>query len=168
MGPIWFRVIFITLLVSDDAMWSDGCWDEDRLALLQLQPLLSLKGFNWTEEKCSDCCEWEWVECNITTRRLTQLSLGNGLLKYLEFFNASLFLPFEELKRLDLSGNGLVGCVENEAHLKWLSKLGSLETLDLSETKMKNNLLLHLGGLSSLTTLKLEGNHLEGRIHLQG
>ncbi|MBA0754071.1 hypothetical protein Gogos_021538, partial [Gossypium gossypioides] len=101
MGPIWFRVIFITLLVSNDAVWSDGCWDED------------------------------------------------------------------QLRSLDLSYNDLVGVVENEAHLKWLSKLGSLETLDLSETKMKNNLLLHLGGLSSLTTLKLEGNHLEGRIHLQ-
>ncbi|PPR97419.1 hypothetical protein GOBAR_AA23244 [Gossypium barbadense] len=208
MGPIWCSVEV------------DGCWDEERVALLQLQPLLSLKGFNWTEEKGSDCCECEWVECNITTRRLTQLSLNNGLLGYLGFFNASLFLPFEELRSLDLSYNGLVGCVENEgfgklsklrhlenldlsynelndstlsslskistlkslnlggnvlftgpnqtkAHLKWLSKLGSLETLDLSETKMKNSLLLHLGGLSSLTTLNLEGNNLEGRIHLQ-
>ncbi|KAG8481313.1 hypothetical protein CXB51_026172 [Gossypium anomalum] len=213
MGPIWFRIIFITLLVSNDAVWSDG----NRLALLQLQPLLSLKGFNWTKEKGSNCCKWEWVECNITTRRLTQLSLGNGLLKYLEFFNASLFLPFEELRNLDLSYNDLVGVVENEgfgklsklrhlenldlsynrlndstlsslsristlkslnlggnalfigsnhAHPKWLSQLGSLETLDLSYTEMKNN-LLHLGGLSSLTTLKLEGNNLEGRIHLQ-
>ncbi|MBA0749334.1 hypothetical protein Gogos_003279 [Gossypium gossypioides] len=101
MGPIWFRVILITVLVLEGAVWSDGCWDE------------------------------------------------------------------EQLRSLDLSNNDLVGCVENEAHLKWLSKLGSLETLDLSETKMKNNLLLHLGGLSSLTTLKLEGNNLEGRIHLQ-
>ncbi|MFQ6651739.1 hypothetical protein Gotur_023946, partial [Gossypium turneri] len=168
MGPIWFRVILITVLVLEAAVWSDGYWDEERVALLQLQPLLSLRGFNWTEEKGSDCCEWEWVECNITTKQVTQLSLNNGLLWYLEFFNASLFLPFEELRSLDLSYNDLVGVGENEAHLKWLSKLGSLETLDLSETKMKNNLLLHLGGLSSLTTLKLEGNHLEGRIHLQG
>ncbi|KAA3480139.1 LRR receptor-like serine/threonine-protein kinase GSO2 isoform X2 [Gossypium australe] len=167
MGPIWFRVIFITVLVFEGAVWSDGCWDEERVALLQLQPLLSLEGFNWTEEMGSDCCEWEWVECNITTRRVTQLSLNKGLLWYLEFFNASLFLPFEELRSLDLSYNDLVGVVENEAHLKWLSKLGSLETLDLSETKMKNNFLLHLGGLTSLTTLKLEGNNLEGRIHLQ-
>ncbi|TYH49598.1 hypothetical protein ES332_D10G147900v1 [Gossypium tomentosum] len=209
MGPIWFRVILITVLVG--AVWSDGCWDEERVALLQFQYVYS--------REVSDCCEWEGVECNITTRRLTQLSLGNGLFRYLEFFNASLFLPFEELRSLDLSYNDLVGVVENEgfgklsklrhlenldlsynrlndstlsslskvstlkslnlsgnvlftgphqtnAHLKWLSKLGNLETLDLSETKMKNN-LLHLGGLSSLTTLKLEGNHLEGRIHLQ-
>ncbi|MBA0749333.1 hypothetical protein Gogos_003278 [Gossypium gossypioides] len=36
--------------------------------------------------------------------------------------------------------------MENEALLEWLSKFGSLETLDLSETKMKNNFLggLHL------------------------
>ncbi|MFQ6645480.1 hypothetical protein Gotur_020234, partial [Gossypium turneri] len=160
MGPIWFRVILITVLVLEGAVWSDGCWDEERVALLQFQYVYS--------REVSDCCEWEGVECNITTRRLTQLSLGNGLLWYLEFINASLFLPFEELRSLDLSYNDLVGVVENEAHLKWLSKLGSLETLDLSETKMKNNFLLHLGGLSSLTTLKLEGNLLEGRIHLQG
>ncbi|MBA0779878.1 hypothetical protein Gotri_004064, partial [Gossypium trilobum] len=157
MGPIWFRVIFITLLVSKDAVWSDGCCDEDRLALLQLQPLLSLKGFNWTEEKGSDCCEWEWVECNITTRRLTQLSLGNGLLKYLEFFNASLFLPFEELKSLDLSGNGLVGCVENEGFGK-LSKLRHLENLDLSYNRLNDSALSSLSKTSTLKSLNLSGN----------
>ncbi|MBA0724921.1 hypothetical protein Golax_021562, partial [Gossypium laxum] len=130
-----------------------------------------------------------------------------------------MFLPFEELKSLDLSGNDLVGCVENEgfgklsklrhlenldlsynrlndstlsslskistlkslnigandlftesnqtiAPLKWLSKLGSLETLDLSITNAKNNLLLHLGGLSSLITLILQQNDLKETIHL--
>ncbi|KAG8481318.1 hypothetical protein CXB51_026171 [Gossypium anomalum] len=217
MGPIWFRVIFITVLVLEGAVWSDGCWDEERVVLLQLQYVLT--DIEYSRES-SDCYEWEWVECNIATRRVTQLSLGNPMLWYLEFFNASLFLPFEELRSLDLSYLDLIGCVENEgfgklselrhlenldlsnnrlndstvsslskistlkslnlkandlftrsnqtnAYLKWLSKLGSLETLDLSETKMKNNLLLHLGGLSSLTTLKLEGNNLEGRIHLQ-
>jgi len=28
--------------------------------------------------------------------------------------NASLFLPFKELRSLDLGYNGLVGCMENE------------------------------------------------------
>ncbi|GMI92990.1 receptor like protein 13 [Hibiscus trionum] len=219
MGPIWLRVVFVTVLVLDGAEWSDGCWDEERTAILQLRPFLLYGGFNWTEERVSDCCQWEFVECNITTRRVTRLALQDAISSNL--FNASLFLPFEELMSLDLSGNGLVGCVTNEgfgklsklihlenldltsnnfndsilpslskisslkslslggnydlltgsnhsnAHLKWLSKLSSLETLDLSLTNMKNNLLLHLGGLSSLTTLLLGGNNLEGTLHLQ-
>ncbi|KAB2009000.1 hypothetical protein ES319_D10G138000v1 [Gossypium barbadense] len=192
MGPIWFRVILITVLVG--AVWSDGCWDEERVALLQFQYVYS--------REVSDCCEWEGVECNITTRRLTQLSLGNELrsldlsyndlvgvvenegfgklskLRHLENLDLSnnrlndstlsSLSKISTLKSLNLSGNVLfTGPHQTNAHLKWLSKLGNLETLDLSVTKMKNN-LLHLGGLSSLTTLKLEGNDLEGRIHLQG
>ncbi|KAK8663498.1 hypothetical protein V6N13_083314 [Hibiscus sabdariffa] len=218
MGPIWLRVVFLTVLVLDGAEWSGGCWDEERIAIFQLRPFLLFAGFNWTEERVSDCCEWEFVECNTTTRRVTGLSLPEAISSNL--FNASLFLPFEELRSLDLRGNGLVGCAKNQGfgklsklrhlenldltfnnfndsilsslskisslkslslggndlftgsdhnnvHLKWLSKLSGLETLDLSLTNMKNNVLLHLGGLSSLTTLLLGGNNLEGTLHLQ-
>ncbi|KAL4291951.1 hypothetical protein GQ457_14G027010 [Hibiscus cannabinus] len=218
MGPIWLRVVFLTVLVLDGAEWSGGCWDEERIAIFQLRPFLLFAGFNWTEERVSDCCQWEFVECNTTTRRVTRLSLPEAISSNL--FNASLFLPFEELRSLDLRGNGLVGCAKNQGfgklsklrhlenldltfnnfndsilsslskisslkslslggndlftgsdhnnvHLKWLSKLSGLETLDLSLTNMKNNLLLHLGGLSSLTNLLLGGNNLEGTLHLQ-
>jgi hypothetical protein len=30
------------------------------------------------------------------------------------YLNASIFLPFQELNVLDLSGNGIAGCVANE------------------------------------------------------
>ncbi|KAK5793556.1 hypothetical protein PVK06_034706 [Gossypium arboreum] len=167
MGPTWLRLLLISVLALEGAVWSDGCWDEERVALLQLQQFLtdieySLEG--------PDCCEWKWVECNITTRRVTQLSSLWGRLKIKDsnLFNVSMFLPFEELRSLDLYGNNLVGYVDNEAPLEWLSKLGSFESLDLTATNMKNNFLLHLGGLSSLTTLILQQNDLEGTIHLQG
>lgn len=78
--------------------------------------LRSCNSKNVYPREVSDCCQWEGVKCNITTRRVTQLSLGYGLLSYLEFFNASLFFPFGELRSLDLSYNDLVGCVENGVH----------------------------------------------------
>nr|KJB71708.1 hypothetical protein B456_011G138200 [Gossypium raimondii] len=167
MGPTWLRLLLISVLALEGAVWSDGCWDEERVALLQLQHFLT--DIEYSREG-PDCCEWKWVDCNITTRRVIQLSSLWGRLKIKDsnLFNASMFLPFEELKSLDLSGNDLVGCVENEAPLKWLSKLGGLETLDLSITNAKNNLLLHLGGLSSLITLILQQNDLKETIHLRG
>ncbi|KAG4180063.1 hypothetical protein ERO13_A10G141500v2 [Gossypium hirsutum] len=167
MGPTWLRLLLISVLALEGAVWSDGCWDEERVALLQLQQFLT--DIEYSREG-PDCCEWKWVECNITTRRVTQLSSLWGRLKIKDsnLFNVSMFLPFEELRSLDLYGNNLVGYVDNEAPLEWLSKLGSLESLDLTATNMKNNFLLHLGGLSSLTTLILQQNDLEGTIHLQG
>ncbi|TYI06596.1 hypothetical protein ES332_A10G169200v1 [Gossypium tomentosum] len=246
MGPTWLRLLLISVLALEGAVWSDGCWDEERVALLQLQQFLT--DIEYSREG-PDCCEWKWVECNITTRRVTQLSSLWGHLKIKDsnLFNVSMFLPFEELRSLDLYGNNLVGYVDNEgfgklsklrhleildlsnnrlndstlsslskistlkslnlgandlfpgsnhnngkiliyylislissvvnhlcifililvAPLEWLSKLGSLESLDLTATNMKNNFLLHLGGLSSLTTLILQQNDLEGTIHLQ-
>ncbi|KAL4377508.1 hypothetical protein GQ457_02G042200 [Hibiscus cannabinus] len=117
---------------------------------------------------------------------------------FTHLFNASLFLPFQDMRILDLSHVGLVGYAENEgSQLNWesleprrftvstlrslnlagntllftapnptqdvqlLSRLTSLEMLDLSGTYMTNNHLLYLGGFSSLSTLILKGNYLQ-------
>ena len=66
--------------------------------------------------KVADCCSWEPVYCNLTTGRVVELDLsgireeGLGDL----YLNVSLFRPFQELQSLDLTGNFIVGCVENE------------------------------------------------------
>ena len=94
-----------------------GCVEEERVGLLEIKALIDPDGFllrQWVDS--SNCCEWRRIECDNTTRRVIQLSffyardesLGDWVL------NASLFLPFKELQSLDLSGNGLVGCSENE------------------------------------------------------
>ena len=54
--------------------------------------------------------------CDFTTGRVVKLGLsgireeGLGDL----YLNVSLFRPFQELQTLDLRGNFIVGCVENE------------------------------------------------------
>lgn len=100
-----------------------GCWEQERIALLQYKA----STINYTDEynftpwdladKESDCCEWEGVKCNITTGRVIQLAL-NFTMTYSSgrerYFNASLFLPFEELQYLDLSSNSIAGWIPNE------------------------------------------------------
>jgi Leucine-rich repeat (LRR) protein len=49
-----------------------------------------------------------------------------------------------------------------------LSGLDSLVFLDLGVNKFDNSILSSLGGLSSLTTLYLDGNQLKGAISVDG
>ncbi|MBA0812796.1 hypothetical protein Gohar_026734 [Gossypium harknessii] len=165
MGPTWLRLLLISVLALEGAVWSDGCWDEERVALLQLQHFLT--DIDYSREG-PDCCEWKWVECNITTRRVIQLSSLWGRLKIKDsnLFNASMFLPFEELKSLDLSGNDLVGCVENEGNDGQLSLI-NLEEIDLTVNLFNNSIMEELSGFSNLKSLKMRSNRLNGLVDLK-
>jgi hypothetical protein len=95
-----------------------GCLEEERVRLLEIQSLIDPDGVSWRDWRLAigNCCEWDGIECDNTTRRVIQLSLfgardfslGDWVL------NASLFLPFKELQSLELRYTGLVGCLENE------------------------------------------------------
>ncbi|TYI91963.1 hypothetical protein E1A91_D02G032400v1 [Gossypium mustelinum] len=171
---LWFIRMAVMLLVLEGCRWCtiDACLEHERIALLHLKPFFNygnqLK--SWVEVKGSDCCKWERVECNTTTRRLIQLFLNSTNLEFnVEYWylNASMFLPFEELRSLYLSENAIAGCIENEG-FQWLSRLTKLETLDLSGNSLKNSILLHMRNLSSLKTLSLGGNQLGGKLlHIQ-
>ncbi|XVF65716.1 hypothetical protein PTKIN_Ptkin09bG0272100 [Pterospermum kingtungense] len=203
------------------ARLSNGCLEQERLAFLQLKSFFKdLDALYWKkEEEGSDCCQWELVECNITTGRVISLSLDYTLDPIEKWYlNASLFLPFEELRSLYLNGNHIAGFMENEGFgklsklrrletldlsgnyfnantlsslsqistlkslilegndlksnhtddFKWLSGLIVLETLDLSFNNLTNSFLLHLDGLSSLRTLLIRRNKLEGTLQIQG
>ncbi|KAI5560276.1 hypothetical protein BDE02_16G036800 [Populus trichocarpa] len=153
---------------------------------------------DWVDS--SNCCEWDGIECDNTTRRVIQLSLFDARDYSLGdwVLNASLFLPFKELRSLDLGYNGLVGCLENEGFEVLSSKLreldlrenlfnndksilscfngfeiisshlGKLENLDLSYNIFNDNILSHLRGLSSLKSLNLSGNMLLGSTTING
>ena len=115
---LWLSV----LLLLEGCRWciTDACSEDERAALLQLKPFFNYHKLlnNWVEVKGSDCCQWEGVECNTlsSSRRVIGLSLNytGGPNNQVWYLNASLFLSFKELKRLYLSGNAIVGCVENE------------------------------------------------------
>ncbi|TYH82216.1 hypothetical protein ES332_D02G044100v1 [Gossypium tomentosum] len=181
----WLRFIrmAVMLLVLEGCRWctTDACLEHERIALLHLKPFFNYQNQlqSWVEVKGSDCCKWERVECNTTTRRLIQLSLNSS--KWEDsmgyntdnrnlnawYLNTSMFLPFEELKSLYLRGNAIGGNLENEG-FQWLSRLTKLETLYLSGNSLKNSILLHMRNLSSLKALSLRRNQLGGKLlHIQ-
>ena len=128
MESKWLWMVLIALLSGG---WCDGCLEQEKIALLQLKPFFS---HIWEERKQTlDCCEWKWVKCNKSTGRVMQLFLNLTTTETSYDFvygsyesdsgrdgwylNATLFLPFEELKSLYLSGNSIAGCVYNEGLL---------------------------------------------------
>jgi len=118
MGFNRFSLPAVAVIMMINAMLlSQGCLEEERIALLQIKTsfgenpnLKSSPVLSWGKDAL--CCSWEGVTCsNSTTRRVVEIDLSYARYWYL---NASIFLPFQELNVLDLSGNGIAGCVANE------------------------------------------------------
>nr|GMD70170.1 LRR receptor-like serine/threonine-protein kinase GSO1 [Ipomoea batatas] len=174
MGKFWISslIIITLLLVLANAAWfCYGCWEEERFALLQLKSNLNYPNGNslplWIDDNRSDCCEWSNVICDTTTKHVVQISLDYIRVKQIQgdwHFNASLFLPFKMLRALSLSQNGLIGWVENQGFEK-LSELSKLKVLDLSGNNFDRSVLLSLGHLTSLKSLNLDFNSLDGSGH---
>ncbi|KAG8651988.1 hypothetical protein MANES_06G042001v8 [Manihot esculenta] len=169
MKECWIMVMMILLL--KESWCSDGCLENERLALLQIKShfnsssssfFLSASGIT------ADCCSWIGVYCNSTTGHVVKLSL-NGV-RSTEgdywYLNASLFLPFQQLNYLSLWGNNIAGCIKNEGFER-LSALGNLEVLNLGDNSFHKSILSSLSGLSSLKYLYLYGNRLKGIINIE-
>ena len=99
------------ILVLLEAMCCEGCWKEERDALLVLHSRFDFPLSNWDGP---DCCQWEGVECNSTTGRVAQLDLLS--LWWLRPFNINYsdFVVFKDLKNLYLPSTSISGCVGNE------------------------------------------------------
>ncbi|KAA8535204.1 hypothetical protein F0562_030207 [Nyssa sinensis] len=160
----WMALVWVGIQIYG----CGGCWEQERFALLQLKTSInypngtSLPSWEDTE---TDCCDWKRVECNITTQRVIKLDLSYYVLENW-YFNASLFLPFKELRELDLSSNWAAGWVTNEG-LDRLVGLEKLQLLNLDYNIYNNSILPYLGVLSSLKTLRIAYNKLNGSIHFQ-
>ncbi|KAJ4839812.1 hypothetical protein Tsubulata_027068 [Turnera subulata] len=131
--------------------------DEERDALLQIKAWINHpNGYalsSWVEDdEDADCCVWDMVTCDTTTKRVIQLSLRSTRdwgLGYLDL-NTSLFRNLKELKSLDLSSNLLVCCLPGTGALSL--ELRNLEVLDLSINVLDDSVLSLLPGASSLSS----------------
>uniref|UniRef100_A0A6N2M950 Leucine-rich repeat-containing N-terminal plant-type domain-containing protein n=1 Tax=Salix viminalis TaxID=40686 RepID=A0A6N2M950_SALVM len=144
-----------------------GCLEEERIALLQLKDSLNYpNGTSLPSWRKGDarCCDWDRVWCSSGTGRVTELDLDtvrNGELGDW-YFNASLFLPFQELNTLYLRDNQIGGWVES----KDLQNMSSLEELHLDGSSLGENFLQGLGTLPSLKSLLMV--KLNGTLPFQG
>ncbi|GLU07312.1 hypothetical protein SLE2022_242750 [Rubroshorea leprosula] len=186
MESKWLIYVLFTLFLLE-GLGCQGCWDQERTALLQLKSFFTkpaqLK--NWERgEQNLDCCQWEGIECNSTSGRVITLNLSYSLfeeeldrylyppdgsmeLRNVMYLNASLFLPFVELKSLHLARNGIAGCMENEG-LEKLSTLRNLEIINLYGNQLNNSILSSLSELPSLKSLCLAYNNLQASNHADG
>ncbi|KAG6675412.1 hypothetical protein I3842_15G099800 [Carya illinoinensis] len=139
---------------------------EERVALLRFKAFLNssydyLTSWNSSHEE-SNCCDWEYVMCDNTTGRVIKIDLYHvrdfsNTNHEVWYLNSSLFLPFQELKYLDLSWNEISGWVPNEGILSGLSKL---EVLYLDGNYINESFLSSLGQILSLKKLYLRYNNL--------
>ncbi|KAK8550169.1 hypothetical protein V6N12_038896 [Hibiscus sabdariffa] len=163
MESKWLAMVLLALLMFGVG-WTEGCLEEESVALFRLKPFfpfidyktidlgldldysLDEYGYKSGEEKegSPDCCEWQRVECNPITGRVTHLLLN---LTY-------------ELQSLSLSGNFIAGCVVSFESLS--SELDKLEILDLSSNHFNDSILASLSQLSSLKSLNLAENWFTG------
>ncbi|KAI7979741.1 Receptor-like protein 13 [Camellia lanceoleosa] len=161
----------VLILVSGH---SDGCLEGERGGLLEFKDFLKSNGVDadhllptWVDEKADqhgDCCDWERVTCDHTTGHMTELSLDSITDAYYDtiwFINASLFLPFKELRSLNLNYNLFSGWTHNEGFEK-LSALRKLETLNLEWNEFDGSILPSLSALRSLKMLNLHANKIGG------
>ncbi|KAH9715325.1 hypothetical protein KPL71_021009 [Citrus sinensis] len=164
----------------------DGCLEEERIGLLEIKRFfISMNGgeyadeilTSWVDDAISDCCDWERLKCNVTTGRVMELSLN--YLKHYKSSNSnsssdgaiildlSLFPPFQELQSLDLSENCFGGVHESKAYNS-SGNLKQLKILNLGNNRLNDSILSYLNTLTSLTTLILCDNSIEGSRTKQG
>ncbi|CAN7136959.1 unnamed protein product [Brassica rapa subsp. narinosa] len=166
-------LIWVVLLLGQ-LHGSKSCIEKERKALLELKKhLISLSvewGYDtvqptWTNDTKSDCCLWEGLECNRTSGRVIGISIGDMMFEnFSSPLNISLLQPFEDIRRLSLSveQNGFDGFFDDVEGYKSLRRLRNLEILDLSSNRFNDSIFPFLNGASSLKTIFLHNNLIEG------
>ncbi|RWR75521.1 wall-associated receptor kinase 5-like protein [Cinnamomum micranthum f. kanehirae] len=139
-----------------------GCFEKERSALLDLK--FSINHPNGTSLplwRGTDCCSWQEVSCNSRTGRVVEICIfyerNEGLGDW--HLNASLLAPFEELRRLDLSGNSIRAFIDEAG----LCKLKNLRQLSLSNNEFEGTIPSCLSNLTNLRYLDLSNNGFSGK-----
>ncbi|CAG7893521.1 unnamed protein product [Brassica rapa] len=195
---VFFRKYLICVIVLLGRLHGyKSCAENERKALLELRKYIfsitkeeefEPKEYyvlpSWTYDTKSDCCQWEGVICNQTSKRITEIAFGGLKLKENSLLNLSLLHPFEEVRSLNLSKskfsflyqfdekgfdeetyNQFSGFFDDVEGYKSLGRLRNLKILDLSSNTFNNNLFPFLNAATSLTTLFLRDNYMDGPLH---
>ncbi|KAF2592289.1 hypothetical protein F2Q70_00044602 [Brassica cretica] len=147
------------------------CIEKERKALLELKKYILLRAEEgsdfilntWTNDTKSNCCLWEGIECNQISLRIIKISTGKSSVVEDSVLDLSLLNPFEEVRSLDLSGDGAIGFsglfddLEKSHHLK------ELKALDISDNGFSDPVEVQ-GNLTGLRVLDLSSNQLSGEV----
>ncbi|CAA7043227.1 unnamed protein product [Microthlaspi erraticum] len=165
-----------------------SCIKKEREALLELKNYIASISKEypdsifpaWTNDTKSDCCRWEEITCNRTSGRVTEIAFGTLNLEESLLLNLSLLHPFEDVRILNFSksrfsylyneekvfnveiNNQFNGFFDDVEGYKSLRRLRNLEILDLSYNNFNNSIIPFLNAATSLTTLFLRDNYMDG------
>ncbi|KAG2252940.1 hypothetical protein Bca52824_083076 [Brassica carinata] len=172
----FFLLIWVMLLLAQLHGYK-SCVEKERKALLELKKyIISITEEvesdsvlpTWTYNTESDCCRWEGVKCNRTSKRVTEIAFGTLNLKKNSLLNLSLLHPFEDVRSLSLSPNdfhnqfsGLFDDIEGYNSLR---RLRNLEILDLSSNRFSNSIFPFINSATSLKTLFLGHNNFDDHL----
>ncbi|KAL6334772.1 hypothetical protein AAG906_021536 [Vitis piasezkii] len=148
--------VWLLLLVHKHPIHAlGGCIERERRGLLEFKAFLMLNNEDpdlllpsWVDDESSNCCEWERVGCDPITGQVPEYHAND---KYW-LLNASLFLPFGELRNLIYQQIHLMDALNLKVCFEKLSSLKTLEVLNISSNEFDNNII---GSLKAITSLKI-------------
>ncbi|KAF7006125.1 hypothetical protein CFC21_021190 [Triticum aestivum] len=178
----WGCVFLVVCVVHSMFLSSSGCFMEERAALMEISSwFMSAKSevpSSWGHG--DDCCSWERITCDNSTRRILRLDLhyiyqsipihnsdGSTSIGPMEAacwnLNLAIFSSFRELQLLDFSRN--FACLQNFDGLQGLSKL---KYLNLSDNTFIGSIPGSVSKLVSLEVINLSKNNMSGALENTG
>ncbi|KAL4601380.1 hypothetical protein ACB092_11G268800 [Castanea dentata] len=167
-GRFWWWVVLALVQLGMNGCF--GCWEQERLALMQLKAssLNYTYASSWdSDNRKSDCCEWEGVMCNITSRRVIELIMNLSFVQDLDLsknhFSGSTPLHFamgsHYLMFLKLSYNNFSGQI-----FPTNFNLTKLTFLYLDNNQFSGTILKSISQMKTLSSLDFSNNYLSGML----
>ncbi|KAF7006129.1 hypothetical protein CFC21_021194 [Triticum aestivum] len=178
----WGCLLLVLCVVHSMLPSSSTCLREERAALMDISSwFMTAKSEvpSWWGHG-EDCCSWERITCDNSTRRILRLDLhpiyqqipihnsdGSTLFQPMEAacwnLNLAIFSSFRELQLLDFSAN--FACLQNFDGLQGLSKL---KYLNLSDNSFIGDISGFVNKMVSLEVINLNRNNMSGVLQNTG